>query len=77
MHTHWEDDDDFTRDSSRLEGWYQHNIWSHIIDPFHNSKINLIRGDGMNMASSDKKYDESCDMDQKMICKERTIQGVM
>ncbi|GBC40754.1 C2H2-type zinc finger transcription factor [Rhizophagus irregularis DAOM 181602=DAOM 197198] len=46
IHTLWENED-FTLDSSRLEGWYQHNIWSPIIDPiFHNSKINLVRGEG-------------------------------
>lgn len=40
IHTLWEDDDDFTLDSSRLEGWFQHNIWSPIIDPaFRNSRI--------------------------------------
>ncbi|GBC03552.1 hypothetical protein RclHR1_00520004 [Rhizophagus clarus] len=26
IHTLWEDDDDFTLDSSKLEGWFQHNI---------------------------------------------------
>lgn len=66
IHTLWEDDDDFTLDSSKLEGWFQHNIWSSIIDPaFRNSRINLIRGEGMSLASSDRKNDTSCDADQK------------
>lgn len=67
IHTLWEDDD-FTLDPSRLEGWYQHNIWSSIIDhAFRNSRINLIRGEGMSLASSDRKNDTSCDVDQKTI----------
>ncbi|CAG8719857.1 3447_t:CDS:2, partial [Funneliformis mosseae] len=65
IHTLWEDDDDFTLDSSKLEGWFQHNIWSFIIDPAFriNSRINLIRGEGMSLASSDRKNDTSCDAD--------------
>jgi hypothetical protein len=69
IHTLWENED-FTLDSSRLEGWYQHNIWSPIIDPaFHNSKINLVRGEGMSTASSDRKNDARCDADRKKIGK--------
>ncbi|GES87242.1 C2H2-type zinc finger transcription factor [Rhizophagus clarus] len=69
MHTLWENEN-FTLDSSRLEGWYQHNIWSPIIDrAFHDSKINLIRGEGMSTASSDRKNDASCDADRKKIGK--------
>ncbi|PKC14036.1 hypothetical protein RhiirA5_284821 [Rhizophagus irregularis] len=69
IHTLWENED-FTLDSSRLEGWYQHNIWSPIIDPiFHNSKINLVRGEGMSTASSDRKNNKSCNTDRKKIGK--------
>ncbi|GES87723.1 C2H2-type zinc finger transcription factor [Rhizophagus clarus] len=69
MHTLWENEN-FTLDSSRLEGWYQHNIWSPIIDrAFHDSKINLVRGEGMNTTSSDRKNDASCDADRKKIGK--------
>ncbi|CAB4432769.1 unnamed protein product [Rhizophagus irregularis] len=69
IHTLWENED-FTLDSSRLEGWYQHNIWSPIIDPaFHNSKINLVRGEGMSTASSDRKNNKSCNADRKKIGK--------
>ncbi|CAG8537402.1 339_t:CDS:2, partial [Paraglomus occultum] len=40
----------------KLEGWYQHNIWSPLIDPaFRNWEIDLIRGEGMSRASSDRK----------------------
>ncbi|CAG8533699.1 14106_t:CDS:2 [Funneliformis caledonium] len=39
-----------------------------ILDPL---RINLIRGEGMSMASSDRKNDISCDVDQKMIGKKR------
>ncbi|CAG8823041.1 9491_t:CDS:2, partial [Racocetra persica] len=43
-------------DSSRLEGWYEMNIWSKLIDPtFHNINIDLVRGEGMSCASSDRK----------------------
>ncbi|CAG8701954.1 970_t:CDS:2, partial [Rhizophagus irregularis] len=67
IHTLWENED-FTLDSSRLEGWYQHNIWCPIIDPaFRNSKINLVRGEGMSTASSDRKNNKSCNADRKKI----------
>ncbi|CAG8634137.1 11296_t:CDS:2, partial [Ambispora gerdemannii] len=40
----------------RLEGWYEMNVWSHLIDPaFHNLNIDLVRGEGMSLASSDRK----------------------
>ncbi|CAG8580884.1 2613_t:CDS:1 [Diversispora eburnea] len=56
MHTFWEDNDNFSLDSSKLEGWYQLNIWGPLIDSvFRCSNINLIRGEGMNRASSDRK----------------------
>ncbi|CAG8684449.1 13108_t:CDS:10, partial [Funneliformis caledonium] len=71
--------------SSKLEGWFQHNIWSSIIDPafYINSRINLIRGEGMSLASSDRKNDtsydadhetsssDSCDVDRKKIGRKR------
>ncbi|PKY61050.1 hypothetical protein RhiirA4_431557 [Rhizophagus irregularis] len=59
------DDDDFTLDSSKLEGWFQHNIWSFIIDlAFRiNSRINLICGKGMSLTFSDRKNNTSCDTD--------------
>ncbi|CAB4425750.1 unnamed protein product [Rhizophagus irregularis] len=65
IHTLWEDDDDFTLDSSKLEGWFQHNIWSFIIDlAFRiNSRINLICGKGMSLTFSDRKNNTSCDTD--------------
>ncbi len=55
-------------DASKLEGWFQHNIWSPIIDlAFRNSEIKLIRGEGMSMASSNRKNDAGCDVDRKKI----------
>ncbi|RGB39012.1 hypothetical protein C1646_740304 [Rhizophagus diaphanus] len=62
IHTLWENED-FTLDSSRLEEWYQYNIWSPLIDSaFHNSKINLVWGEGIKCtASSDRKNNKSCD----------------
>ncbi|KAF0471689.1 c2h2-type zinc finger transcription factor [Gigaspora margarita] len=61
MHTLWEENENFTMNpSSRLEGWYQHNVWSPIIDPaFRNFEIDLIRGEGSSMASSDRKNDDT------------------
>ncbi|CAB4494746.1 unnamed protein product [Rhizophagus irregularis] len=43
-------------DSSKLEGWYEMNVWSNLIDPtFHDIYIDLARGEGMSCASSDRK----------------------
>ncbi|RGB21888.1 hypothetical protein C1646_94310, partial [Rhizophagus diaphanus] len=43
-------------DYSKLEGWYEMNVWGHLIDPtFHNTNIDLVRGEGMSCASSDRK----------------------
>ncbi|CAI2182374.1 20653_t:CDS:2 [Funneliformis geosporum] len=59
MHILWEKEHDFILDQSRLEGWYEHNIWSHLIDPvFHDLEIELVRGEGMSLSSSDRKNDE-------------------
>ncbi|CAG8813346.1 41774_t:CDS:2 [Gigaspora margarita] len=41
---------------SLLEGWYEMNMWSRVIDPaFDNLNIDLVRGEGMSHASSDRK----------------------
>ncbi|CAG8722761.1 5274_t:CDS:2 [Funneliformis caledonium] len=63
----YSDDNNFTLDSSKLEGWFQHNIWSSIIDPsFHiNSRINLICEESMSLASSDRKNDTSCNVNHR------------
>ncbi|GES72852.1 C2H2-type zinc finger transcription factor [Rhizophagus clarus] len=59
MHILWEKDRDFALDQSKLEGWYEHNIWSHLIDPvFHDLEIELVRGEGMSLSSSDRKNDD-------------------
>ncbi|CAG8821354.1 22810_t:CDS:2, partial [Gigaspora margarita] len=43
-------------DSLKLEGWFEINIWSRLIDPaFDNLNIDLIRGEGMSFASSERK----------------------
>ncbi|CAG8819835.1 41321_t:CDS:2 [Gigaspora margarita] len=60
MHTLWEENENFTMNpSSRLEGWYQHNVWSPIDPAFRNFEIDLIRGEGSSMASSDRKNDDT------------------
>jgi len=59
MHVLWEKEHDFSLDQLRLEGWYEYNIWSHLIDPvFHDLEIELVRGEGMSLSSSDRKNDE-------------------
>ncbi|CAG8699453.1 5013_t:CDS:2, partial [Acaulospora colombiana] len=41
---------------SLLEGWYEVNMWGRVIDPaFDNLNIDLVRGEGMSHASSDRK----------------------
>src|SRR5581483_5440946 len=70
MNTLWEKSENFTLNQSpRLEGWYQHNVWSPIIYPaFRNLDIDLIRGEGSSMASSDRKNDDTdCEEDRKKI----------
>ena len=43
-------------DSSKLEGWFAMNIWSRLIDPaLDDLNVNLIRGEGMSFASSERK----------------------
>jgi len=38
-------EDSFTSEPTKLEGWYQHNVWSRLIGPaFHNMKVELLRG---------------------------------
>ncbi|CAG8613276.1 18235_t:CDS:2 [Dentiscutata erythropus] len=43
-------------DSSKLERWYETNVWSNLIDPtFHAINVDLARGEGMSCSSSDRK----------------------
>lgn len=65
----WEMEDNFTSGQSKLEGWYQSNVWSRIIDPaFHDMKFeSIIRGEGMSFASSDRKNDGKSESDRKKI----------
>ncbi|CAJ0746593.1 6608_t:CDS:2, partial [Entrophospora sp. SA101] len=43
-------------DSLKLEGWFGMNVWSRIIDPVVDDlNIDLIRGEGMSFASSERK----------------------
>ncbi|CAG8676634.1 14779_t:CDS:2, partial [Cetraspora pellucida] len=51
----WEMDENLF-DSLKLEGWFEINVWSRLIDPvFDNLNIDLIRGEGMSFASSERK----------------------
>lgn len=51
----WEMDED-PFDSLKLEGWFQMNVWGRIVDPaFDNLNIELVRGEGMSFASSERK----------------------
>ncbi|RHZ88090.1 hypothetical protein Glove_26g247 [Diversispora epigaea] len=55
-------------DSSKLEGWYAINIWGRLIDPaFENLDINLVRGEGMSLTSSDRKNLERTINERKKI----------
>ncbi|CAG8713816.1 10989_t:CDS:2, partial [Funneliformis caledonium] len=64
----WEMEDSFTSDQSKLEGWYQLNVWSKMIDPaFYDVKFELVRGEGMSFASSDRKNDGKMASDRKKI----------
>ncbi|CAG8501609.1 11535_t:CDS:2 [Diversispora eburnea] len=55
-------------DSSKLEGWYAINVWGRLIDPaFENLDIDLIRGEGMSLASSNRKNHERTINDRKKI----------
>uniref|UniRef100_A0A1D1ZHU0 Platelet-aggregating proteinase PA-BJ n=1 Tax=Anthurium amnicola TaxID=1678845 RepID=A0A1D1ZHU0_9ARAE len=55
-------------DSTKLEGWYEMCVWGRLIDPaFDNLDINLVRGEGMSFASSDRKNIERSVADRKMI----------
>ena len=74
IHTLWEKNNFTLNPSSRLEGWYQHNVlvWSPLIDlAFHNLEIDLIHGEGMSRASSNRKNDSDddtiCEKDHKKI----------
>ncbi|CAG8838496.1 44162_t:CDS:2, partial [Gigaspora margarita] len=65
----WEAENNFTSDQSKLEGWFQSDVWSRIIDPaFHNTTFEL-RGESMSFASSDRKNDGRTAFDRKKIGK--------
>lgn len=62
----------FTSDTSKLEGWYQHNIWNRLIDPaFHDIDVELLRGESMSFSSSDRKNEVKTVSDRKKSRKER------
>lgn len=64
----WEMENSFTSDTSKLEGWYQHNIWSRLIDPaFHDIDVELLRGESMSFASSDRKNEGKTVSNRKKI----------
>ncbi|CAG8684951.1 16119_t:CDS:2 [Funneliformis mosseae] len=53
---------------SKLEGWYQMNIWGRLIDPaFDNQNFELARGESMSFASSDRKNHKRTINDRKKI----------
>ncbi|CAG8715188.1 7630_t:CDS:2, partial [Funneliformis mosseae] len=59
-------------DSSKLEGWYEMNIWGHLIDLiFHDINIDLVRGECMSCASSDRKNIIRMINDRKKIGRKR------
>ncbi|CAG8605145.1 21814_t:CDS:2 [Cetraspora pellucida] len=63
----WEMEENPITDSL-LEGWYEMNMWSRIIDPaFDNLNIDLVRGEGMSHASSDRKNLTRATSDRKKL----------
>ncbi|CAG8759610.1 10046_t:CDS:2 [Cetraspora pellucida] len=64
----WEMDED-PFDASKLEGWFQMNVWSRIIDPAFCNLIDVIRGEGMSIASSERKNVQRKIHDRKKIGK--------
>nr|CAG8600785.1 674_t:CDS:1 [Entrophospora candida] len=63
----WEKEED-PFDPLKLEGWYEMGVWSCLVDPaFSNLNIDLVRGEGMSLASSDRKNHERSVADRKMI----------
>ncbi|CAG8668622.1 23488_t:CDS:2 [Cetraspora pellucida] len=55
MYSLWRGEDDFTS-ASKLEGWFEMNIWAHLVDPaFREMETDLVRGEGMCLSSSDRK----------------------
>ncbi|CAG8698903.1 15023_t:CDS:2, partial [Racocetra persica] len=56
-------------DHSKLEGWYEVNVWGRLIDPAFDNLLNidLVRGEGMSLASSDRKnFKRSLDTRKKV-----------
>jgi len=59
-------------DSTKLEGWYEMCVWGRLIDPaFDNLDVDLVRGEGMSFASSDRKNIERSVADRKIIGRKR------
>ncbi|CAG8660654.1 17833_t:CDS:2 [Cetraspora pellucida] len=55
--------DDFTS-ASKLEGWFEMNIWAHLVDSaFHEMETDLVRGKGMCLSSSDRKNTDRSEND--------------
>ncbi|CAG8527891.1 13884_t:CDS:2, partial [Acaulospora morrowiae] len=53
MYSLWREEDDFTS-ASKLEEWFEMNIWANLIDPaFREMEIDLVR-EGMCLSSSDR-----------------------
>ena len=42
-------------DLSKLKGWHEINVWSHLLKAFDNLNIDLVHGEGMSLVSSDRK----------------------
>nr|CAG8668960.1 7504_t:CDS:2 [Entrophospora candida] len=63
----WEKEED-PFDPLKLEGWYEMDVWSRLIDPaFSNLNIDLVRGEGMSLASSNRKNHGRSIADRKII----------
>ncbi|CAG8646100.1 22154_t:CDS:2, partial [Racocetra persica] len=65
MYSLWRGEDDFTS-ASKLEGWFEMNIWAHLVDSaFCEMETDLVRGEGMCLSSSDRKNTDRSENDRK------------
>ncbi|CAG8665210.1 8242_t:CDS:1, partial [Acaulospora morrowiae] len=69
MYSLWRGEDDFTS-VPKLEGWFEMNIWAHLVDPaFREMETDLVRGERMCLSSSDRKNIDRSENDRKKIGK--------
>ncbi|CAG8519357.1 7616_t:CDS:2, partial [Funneliformis caledonium] len=69
MYSLWKGESNFNS-SSKLEGWFEMNVWAHLVDPaFRGMEIELVRGEGQSLSSSNRKNIDRTVNDRKKIGK--------